>query len=192
MLLGHWLEMRSIAQARGALAALAELLPDTRRAGRPATDRDDPARRARVGDVVLVRPGGRVPADGDGGRRERRRRRIDDHRRVARGDEAAGRQGRRRHGRRGRHRCGSASTRSAMRRRCRGSCAWSPRRRRLRRAPRRSPIAPPRSCSTSRSAAGRVTFVAWWLSATRRARSCARRRSSSSPARTPSASPSRW
>jgi Cu2+-exporting ATPase len=29
MLLGHWLEMRSIAQARGALAALAELLPDT-------------------------------------------------------------------------------------------------------------------------------------------------------------------
>ena len=29
MLLGHWLEMRSIAQAQGALAALAELLPDT-------------------------------------------------------------------------------------------------------------------------------------------------------------------
>ena len=28
MLLGHWLEMRSIAQARGALDALAELLPD--------------------------------------------------------------------------------------------------------------------------------------------------------------------
>src|SRR5438045_5479816 len=33
MLLGHWLEMRSIAQARGALAALAELLPDTAERG---------------------------------------------------------------------------------------------------------------------------------------------------------------
>ena len=64
MLLGHGLEMRSIAQARGALAALAELLPDTAErvtdGGTESVPRDDLA----VGDVVLVRPGARVPADG--------------------------------------------------------------------------------------------------------------------------------
>ena len=64
MLLGHWLEMRSIAQARGALAALAELLPDT---AEPVTDSGSqsvPIGELAVGDIVLVRPGGRVPADG--------------------------------------------------------------------------------------------------------------------------------
>src|SRR5438876_6301507 len=64
MLLGHWLEMRSIAQAQGALAALAELLPDTAErvtdAGTETVSLDELA----VGDVVLVRPGARVPADG--------------------------------------------------------------------------------------------------------------------------------
>jgi Cu2+-exporting ATPase len=64
MLLGHWLEMRSIAQARGALSALAELLPDT--AERIDGDAIDtvPIAALAVGDLVLVRPGGRVPADG--------------------------------------------------------------------------------------------------------------------------------
>jgi Cu2+-exporting ATPase len=64
MLLGHWLEMRSIAQARGALSALAELLPDT--AERVTADGTEivPTAALRVGDVVLVRPGTRVPADG--------------------------------------------------------------------------------------------------------------------------------
>ncbi|HSK52825.1 MAG TPA: heavy metal translocating P-type ATPase [Clostridia bacterium] len=64
MLLGHWLEMRSIAQARGALAALAELLPDTaERVVGEATETVELALLA-VDDVVLVRPGARVPADG--------------------------------------------------------------------------------------------------------------------------------
>ncbi len=65
MLLGHWLEMRSIAQARGALAALAELLPDT---AERITERDSetvPLSELRSGDLVLVRPGGRVPVDGE-------------------------------------------------------------------------------------------------------------------------------
>ena len=64
MLLGHWLEMRSIAQARGALAALAELLPDT--AERVTTDGSEtvPLASLAVGDIVLVRPGARLPADG--------------------------------------------------------------------------------------------------------------------------------
>ena len=64
MLLGHWLEMRSIAQARGALSALAELLPDAaERVTRDATEMVAIAE-LRVGDIVLVRPGARIPADG--------------------------------------------------------------------------------------------------------------------------------
>jgi Cu2+-exporting ATPase len=65
MLLGHWLEMRSIAQARGALAALAELLPDTAERVSDAVVETVPIAQLRVDDVVLVRPGGRVPADGE-------------------------------------------------------------------------------------------------------------------------------
>jgi Cu2+-exporting ATPase len=64
MLLGHWLEMRSIAQARGALAALAELLPDTAERVTAAGTEEVRLADLAVGDLVLVRPGGRVPADG--------------------------------------------------------------------------------------------------------------------------------
>jgi Cu2+-exporting ATPase len=64
MLLGHWLEMRSIAQARGALSALAELLPDTAERVSGDVTEEIPTAALRVDDVVLVRPGGRVPADG--------------------------------------------------------------------------------------------------------------------------------
>ena len=64
MLLGHWLEMRSIAQAQGALSALAALLPDTaERVDGEATEAVAVASLA-VGDVVLVRPGARIPVDG--------------------------------------------------------------------------------------------------------------------------------
>jgi Cu2+-exporting ATPase len=68
MLLGHWIETRSISQAQGALAELARLLPDTatRVAGEGSGDRleEVPVTELRQGDVVLVRPGARVPADG--------------------------------------------------------------------------------------------------------------------------------
>ena len=64
MLLGHWLEMRSIAQARGALAALAELLPDIAERVTPNGTEEVPIGALAVGDVVLVRPGARVPVDG--------------------------------------------------------------------------------------------------------------------------------
>jgi Cu2+-exporting ATPase len=64
MLLGHWLEMKAVAQAHGALDALAALLPDTaERITESAIDKV-PLAELRVGDVVLVRPGSRVPADG--------------------------------------------------------------------------------------------------------------------------------
>lgn len=68
MLLGHWLEMRSISQAQGALGELARLLPDTavRVTGGGGLERAEtvPIAALRVGDVVLVRPGASVPADG--------------------------------------------------------------------------------------------------------------------------------
>ena len=64
MILGHWLEMRAVSQARGALNALAALLPNT--AERVVGQETQTVRLSdlRVGDVVLVRPGTRVPADG--------------------------------------------------------------------------------------------------------------------------------
>jgi len=65
MLLGHWLEMRSIAQARGALAALADLLPDTAERIIEGGTETVTLSSLDVGDVVLVRPGGRLPADGE-------------------------------------------------------------------------------------------------------------------------------
>jgi Cu2+-exporting ATPase len=64
MLLGHWLEMRSIAQAQGALSALAALLPDTAERVTAGGAEEVPIANLRVDDVVLVRPGARVPADG--------------------------------------------------------------------------------------------------------------------------------
>lgn len=64
MLLGHWMEMRAIGQARGALAALAELLPDEAERITDGERETVAVSALGVGDFVLVRPGGRVPADG--------------------------------------------------------------------------------------------------------------------------------
>ncbi len=65
MLLGHWLEMRALGQASGALEALAELLPDSaERVDADGTVTAVAPADLAVGDVVLVRSGGRVPADG--------------------------------------------------------------------------------------------------------------------------------
>src|SRR6202163_1276766 len=64
MLLGHWLEMRAISQARGALNALAALLPDTAERVSGTEIQTVPLSELHAGDVVLVRPGTRIPADG--------------------------------------------------------------------------------------------------------------------------------
>src|SRR3989441_2908578 len=64
MVLGHWLEMKAISQARGALNALAALLPDTAERINGAEIQSVPLSDLRVGDIVLVRPGTRVPVDG--------------------------------------------------------------------------------------------------------------------------------
>jgi Cu2+-exporting ATPase len=65
MLLGHWQEMKALGQARGALSALAELLPDEAERVRDGETERVPLHELRSGDAVLVRPGARVPADGE-------------------------------------------------------------------------------------------------------------------------------
>jgi len=64
MLLGHWLEMRSLAQSASALDSLAALLPDEAE----RVDGEDVVTVApadlQLDDLVVVRPGGRIPADG--------------------------------------------------------------------------------------------------------------------------------
>jgi P-type Cu2+ transporter len=64
MLLGHWQEMKAIGQASSALEALAQLLPDEAERVTDGGLETVPLSELERGDVVLVRPGGRVPADG--------------------------------------------------------------------------------------------------------------------------------
>ena len=85
MLLGHWQEMKAIGQAQGALSALAELLPDRAERIEDGEPIEVAIADLERGDVVLVRPGGRVPADGviiDGSAANGR---VDDHGRVPSG-----------------------------------------------------------------------------------------------------------
>lgn len=65
MLLGHWIEMRAIGRAQGALSELAKLLPDmAERIDENGEIQKVPANELESGDLVLVRPGASVPADG--------------------------------------------------------------------------------------------------------------------------------
>jgi Cu2+-exporting ATPase len=66
MLLGHWIEMRSVRQASGALDELAKLMPDTAERIRDDGEVEEvPASELEQGDLLLVRPGASVPADGE-------------------------------------------------------------------------------------------------------------------------------
>jgi Cu2+-exporting ATPase len=66
MLLGHWIEMRSVRQASGALNELAKLMPDTAERVLPDGGTEEvPVTELQQDDLVLVRPGGSVPADGE-------------------------------------------------------------------------------------------------------------------------------
>jgi Cu2+-exporting ATPase len=64
MLLGHWMEMRAIGRARGALQELAKLMPDEAERITGFGLETVPVSRLLRDDVVLVRPGARIPADG--------------------------------------------------------------------------------------------------------------------------------
>ncbi len=65
MLLGHWQEMRALGEARSALQAIAALLPDEAELIEGDSTRRVPVSELKRGDLVLVRPGARVPADGE-------------------------------------------------------------------------------------------------------------------------------
>jgi len=65
MLLGHWMEMRSVRQASGALDELAKLMPDTaERLTDDGQTEEVKVSQLRADDLVLVRPGDSIPADG--------------------------------------------------------------------------------------------------------------------------------
>lgn len=64
MLLGHWIEMNSIQQAQGALQELAKLLPDTAVRIDGAGTEEVPVAEISAGDLLLIRPGAAIPADG--------------------------------------------------------------------------------------------------------------------------------
>lgn len=66
MLLGHWIEMRSVRQASGALDELAKLMPDTAElVTGDGNTKEVKVSELQVDDVVLVRPGASIPADGE-------------------------------------------------------------------------------------------------------------------------------
>ncbi len=66
MLLGHWIEMRSVRQASGALQELSKLLPDTAERVKENGEVETVEVSAlNQGDIVLIRPGASAPADGE-------------------------------------------------------------------------------------------------------------------------------
>ena len=66
MLLGHWIEMRSVRQASGSLDELAKLMPDqAERVGRDGRVEAVAVSELNEGDLVLLRPGSNVPVDGE-------------------------------------------------------------------------------------------------------------------------------
>jgi len=64
MLLGHWVEMRSIVQAQGALQEMAKLLPDTATRITDEGEEKIAVSELKEGNIILVRPGENIPADG--------------------------------------------------------------------------------------------------------------------------------
>ncbi|ALU72810.1 ATPase [Rhodococcus erythropolis R138] len=64
MLLGHWIEMRSLSQTSSALDSLAALLPDEAERVMGESVETVPTAALATGDLVIVRPGARVPSDG--------------------------------------------------------------------------------------------------------------------------------
>lgn len=64
MLLGHWIEMKAVSGAQGALKELAKLIPDSAEIILQDKTRIIPISELKVGDLILIRPGSRVPVDG--------------------------------------------------------------------------------------------------------------------------------
>ena len=64
MLLGHWLEMASVAKAESALEAISKLLPDKAEKLINGKPEEILVSKLKIGDLILVRPGTSIPADG--------------------------------------------------------------------------------------------------------------------------------
>ena len=64
MLFGHWLEMKAVRKAKGALKELAKLLPDEVEVIRNEKTEIISISELKIGDMVLIKPGAKVPADG--------------------------------------------------------------------------------------------------------------------------------
>ncbi len=64
MLAGHWIEMRSVLAASGALEKLARLMPDTAHRKQGDSIRDIPLSEVKKGDVLVIKPGEKIPSDG--------------------------------------------------------------------------------------------------------------------------------
>ena len=91
VLLGHWFEMRARGGANEAIRALLDLAPPMAVVLRDGEPVEVPTAEVQVGDLLLVRPGAKVPVDARGARGRERGRRVDGHRREPAGAEAAGR-----------------------------------------------------------------------------------------------------
>ncbi|MEX1112159.1 MAG: heavy metal translocating P-type ATPase [Candidatus Andersenbacteria bacterium] len=65
MLLGHWMEMRAVKGAQGALKELSKLLPDTAEVERNGKTETIPLAQLKTGDIIVIRPGGKMAADGE-------------------------------------------------------------------------------------------------------------------------------
>ncbi len=65
MIFGHWMEMASVQNAQGALKELAKLLPDEAELITKDSTKKVAVSKLKVGDQVLVRPGAKLPADGE-------------------------------------------------------------------------------------------------------------------------------
>lgn len=64
MLLGHWIEMRSVMRASSALQELAKLMPDTAHKKTGEEIKDVPVNELKNQDIILIKPGEKIPADG--------------------------------------------------------------------------------------------------------------------------------
>jgi hypothetical protein len=172
MLLGHWLETRALGQASGALDALAALPPDEADLVTSEGTRTAPVADLAMGDLVLVRPGGRVPADGvvaEGGAELDESMITGESRPVPRARAAGWWPARWSPT----PPSGSGSTRWGSRPPWPGSAGWSSRPRPPGRGPRPWPTGRPRCCSGSPSGPGSSPWSSGWPWATPTRRSSA-------------------
>ena len=92
VLLGHWFEMRARGGANDAIRTLLELAPPRAVVLRDGQEVEVPTADVQVGDLLLVRPGSKIPVDGAGRGRRLRGRRVDGHRREPAGGQEPGSQ----------------------------------------------------------------------------------------------------